>query len=72
VFGQDAYFPVGVTKDDQLFAQNFGSYRLAVGFGYLFNQTDRCPMAPHELSHGGVSGNTAQKLILLGCHDVLL
>jgi hypothetical protein len=64
VLAQDTKSLLGISKDNQVLAQQPGAHRPAVGFGHLLGHADGEPVPAHDAAHGSIALDAAQKLIL--------
>ena len=65
VFVEHAEPALGVAEDDEVFAQQPGAHRRAVGLGHLLRQAGRQPVPAHELAHRRAAFDAAEKIVLL-------
>jgi hypothetical protein len=65
MFAKNADAVVGISENDQVFAQQARAHRLAVALGHLFRHANRQPVPARKLAHGGSAFDPAEKLVLL-------
>jgi hypothetical protein len=64
VFAQNAELIVGIPKNDQIFPEEPGAHRRAVGQGNLLAHAHRQPVAPRHLAHHRLAFDPAEDLVL--------
>jgi hypothetical protein len=66
VLVEDAEPSPGVAEHHQVLAEEARAHRRAVGFGHLFREAGRHPMAAHEAPHRRVAFDAAEQVVFLG------
>lgn len=68
IFIEHAEPAFAVAEDNDILAEETDSQWCAVALGHFLCQAGGNPVPAHDLPHGGVSFDTAEQVIFLGCH----
>ena len=72
VFVEHAEPALGVAEHHEALAEQLDAHRRAVGFGDLFGEAGRDPVAAHDLAHRRVAFDAAQQIVFFRGHRRLL
>jgi hypothetical protein len=60
---EDAETAFTVSKHHEILAEQTDAERCAAGFSHVLGQAGRHPMAPHDLTHGGIAFDAAEQFV---------
>lgn len=70
IFIEHAEPAFAVAEDNDILAEETHSQGCTVALGHFLCQASGDPVPAHDLPHGGVSFDTTEQVIFLGCHRV--